>query len=71
MAQYDPKKIEPGKSEKKLEISAGVVKSRERIEEELDRALADTFPASDPVSMEIPTRGDRSRKARAAVASNS
>ena len=27
---------------------------RERLEEELDEALKDTFPASDPVSLEQP-----------------
>jgi hypothetical protein len=29
-------------------------KEREHIEEELDEALANTFPASDPVSIEQP-----------------
>jgi hypothetical protein len=29
---------------------------------ELDKALADTFPASDPVAMETPTKSGASRK---------
>ena len=46
-------------------------KTRDMIEQELDAALADSFPASDPVAMVIPSRGDRRKKARVAATSSS
>lgn len=41
---------------------SGDGKSKEEIDRDLDSALADTFPASDPVSAEIPSRRDPSKK---------
>jgi hypothetical protein len=39
---------------RKLEEDDLEREERERLEEELDEALKDTFPASDPVSLEQP-----------------
>lgn len=45
-------------------------KSKDELDRELDAALADSFPASDPVAMEIPARRDRSRTASQATSVN-
>ncbi|SIT24757.1 hypothetical protein [Achromobacter sp. MFA1 R4] len=53
--QHDPK---TGKSEKKGKVSTPA--EEDHVEHELDEALADTFPASDPVA--IPSNPDADDK---------